>query len=176
MCSNDDEYCQKLINAFADILPNLTIKGDAEEPFYEAPRINTRAILYFRSNHPRSLLHEISHYCLAGNRRRGMDDFGYWYAPCGRTAEEQQRFEVVESRPQGLEKVMCEIVGLKFSPSLDDFSGRPPSESFLQALELTYQEMRVNPPPTANKVLTGLKYHWSSNCLSNPNIPVRSDM
>lgn len=176
VCSSDDEYCQNLINAFADIIPNLTIKGDAEQPFYEAPTANTHAILYFRSNYPRSLLHEISHYCLAGDRRRGLDDFGYWYAPCGRTTEEQQRFEEVEARPQGLEKAMCEIVGLKFSPSLDDFSGRPPSECFLQELEKAYQEMRVNPPPTASKVLSGLKNYWKNNFVANFNSPIRSDM
>ncbi|EGR2739665.1 elongation factor P hydroxylase [Vibrio parahaemolyticus] len=165
VCCTDDEYCRNLINAFSDIFPNLTIKGDAEEPFYEAPRANTNAVLYFRSNYPRSLLHEISHYCLAGDRRRSLDDFGYWYTPCGRTADEQQRFEVVEARPQGLEKAICEIVGIKFSPSLDDFSGRPPSESFLQHLELAYQEMLLSPPPTADKVLAGLKKYWIINKL-----------
>ncbi|WP_241624301.1 elongation factor P hydroxylase [Rosenbergiella epipactidis] len=161
--STDDEYCQNLITALADILPNLTIKGEAEEPYYEAPRENINAVLYFRDNYPRSLLHEISHYCLAGDRRRALDDFGYWYTPSGRSAEDQQRFEVVEARPQGLEKVLCEIVGIKFSPSLDDFSGRPPSESFLKCLELAYQEMLVNPPPTAKKVLSGLKCYWKTN-------------
>ncbi|CAG9296926.1 elongation factor P hydroxylase [Celerinatantimonas diazotrophica] len=159
-CRTDDEYCQDLINMFVGILPNLTIEGEADEPFYQAPRANSNAILYFRSNYPRSLLHEMSHYCLAGDRRRDLDDFGYWYTPCGRTTEEQLRFEVVEARPQGLEKLMCEIVGIKFSPSTDDFSGRPPSESFLQHLELAYQEMLVNPPPTANKVLSGMRSYW----------------
>ncbi|WP_045962030.1 elongation factor P hydroxylase [Vibrio nigripulchritudo] len=168
VCSTDDEYCQNLINAFSAIFPNLTIKGEAEEPFYEAPLADTNAVLYFRSNYPRSLLHEISHYCLAGDRRRSLDDFGYWYTPCGRTAEEQQRFELVEARPQGLEKAMCEIVGIKFSPSIDDFSGRPPSESFLRDLELAHQEMLLNPPPTADKVLSGLKSYWKINGLTNP--------
>ncbi len=166
-CCTDDEYCQNLINALSDIFPYLTIKGEAEEPFYEAPRENTNAVLYFRSNYPRSLLHEISHYCLAGDRRRCLDDFGYWYTPCGRTAEEQQHFEMVEARPQGLEKALCEIVGIKFSPSLDDFSGRPPSESFMQHLELAYREMLLNPTPTANKVLTGLKNYWKYNGLND---------
>jgi elongation factor P hydroxylase len=161
----DDEYCQQLINALSDILPDLIIQGDAEEPFYEAPHATKPAILYFRSNYPRSLLHELSHYCLAGDRRRALDDFGYWYAPCGRSAEEQQRFEVVEARPQGLEKAMCDIVGLKFSPSLDDFSGRPASQSFLENLEQAYQEMRLSPPPTARQVLVGLKKYWSVNGL-----------
>lgn len=167
VCCTDDQYCQHLITALSGILPNLTIQGDAEEPFYQAPQSGTKAVLYFRSNYPRSLLHEISHYCLAGDRRRNLDDFGYWYSPCGRTAEEQQRFEVVEARPQGLEKALCEIVGIKFSPSLDDFSGRPAAESFLQHLDLAHQEMLLNPPPTANKVLCGLKDYWQSHGLTS---------
>ena len=99
---------------------------------------------------------ELSHYCLAGNRRRQLDDFGYWYFPCGRTTEEQVLFEQVEARPQGLEKAMCEAIGIKFSPSLDDFSGRPPATEFLDNLESVYQEMTQNPPPTAQKVLVAL--------------------
>ena len=38
----------------------------------------------------------------------------------------------VESRPQGLEKRFCEIWRVPFSPSLDDFSGRPASLVFLE--------------------------------------------
>lgn len=77
-CVNDDELCTYLISAFARIFPCLIIKGGAEEPFYAAPRMSVNAIIYFRSNYPRSLLHEMSHYCLAGDRRRKLDDFGYW--------------------------------------------------------------------------------------------------
>lgn len=153
----DNEYCQYLINAFLDIFPNLKIIGGAAEPFYVAPTPITKATIYFRSNYPRSLLHEISHYCLAGERRRKIDDFGYWYSPCGRTEEEQHRFEIAEARPQGLEKTLCEILGLEFSPSLDDFSGRPPSISFTQQLEKAYQEMQMQPPPTAKRAIYGLK-------------------
>ncbi len=67
VCSKDDEYCENLIKAFSIILPNLNIKGQAEEPFYKAPQANAKAVLYFRNNYPRSLLNEISHYCLAGS-------------------------------------------------------------------------------------------------------------
>ena len=100
---------------------------------------------------------ELCHYCLAGDRRRQLDDFGYWYSPCGRSTEEQIQFEKVEARPQGLEKLMCELLGIKFLPSLDDFSGRPASSEFLESLEESYQEMKINPPPTAKKVLVALK-------------------
>jgi elongation factor P hydroxylase len=160
----DDECCQFLINAFRIIFPTLTIKGGAEEPFYEAPTENGNAVLYFRDNYPRSLLHEISHYCLAGDRRRGLDDFDYWYSPCGRSEEEQLKFEAVEARPQGLEKAICEVLDIKFSPSLDDFSGRPPSDQFLVDLEKSYNEMCSNPPITAQKLLSGLKgYRYLRN-------------
>lgn len=154
---SDDEYCRYLIEVFRGIFPNLLIKGGADEPIYIAPKACANALIYFRSNYPRSLLHEISHYCLAGERRRTMDDFGYWYRPCGRTSEEQLRFELVEARPQGLEKAMCEIVGIKFSASIDDFSGRPPSRKFLTQLENSYREMIDCPPPTAKRALIGLK-------------------
>jgi elongation factor P hydroxylase len=152
----DDEWCQFLISALASIFPKLTMLGGAEEPYYSAPKVNAKAVIHFRSNYPRSLLHELSHYCLAGDKRRNIDDFGYWYSACGRSKEEQQRFEIVEVRPQGLEKAMCNLLGIKFSPSLDDFSGRPPSDAFLQGLEEAYIEMKTCPPPTAKKALHGL--------------------
>ncbi|MBS7824449.1 elongation factor P hydroxylase [Wohlfahrtiimonas chitiniclastica] len=140
----------------SNVLPDLIIKGGAEEPFYEAAKDGKKATLYFRDNYPRSLLHELSHFCLSGDKRRKLDDFGYWYFPCGRTEEEQLLFEKVEARPQGLEKAMCAALGIKFSPSLDDFSGKPASESFLQQLEMAYQEMLISAPPTASKVLVAL--------------------
>lgn len=153
---DDDKLCDILISLLAKSLPNLIIKGGADEPFYQAPKGDTKATIYFRSNYPRSLLHELSHYCLAGERRRKLDDFGYWYSPCGRTTNEQSLFEKVEARPQGLEKAICEAIGLDFSPSLDDFSGRPASKAFLNKLEESYNEMRITPPPTAKKVLVAL--------------------
>lgn len=151
---SDDELCEIVIRRLSEVLPDLEIQGGAEEPFYKAATEDQKAILYFRDNYVRSCLHELAHYCLAGDRRRKLDDFGFWYFPCGRTEEEQIQFEKVEARPQGLEKVMCEAMGIKFSPSLDDFSGRPASSEFLKNLESAYQEMKTNPPPTAKKVLT----------------------
>lgn len=159
--ASDDELCQYLIEVFLSVFPGLMIKGGAQEPLYVAPKGEARAVLFFRDNYPRSLLHEVSHYCLAGDRRRKMDDFGFWYSPCGRTEEEQARFEFVEARPQGLEKAMCEIVGIPFSPSLDDFSGRPASQEFLERLNDAYSEMVISPPVTARKALVGLANYFN---------------
>lgn len=150
---NDDRLCQYLTATFESAFPHLKIKGGADEPFYKASTTHEKAIIYYRSNYPRSLLHEMSHYCLAGNKRRLIDDFGYWYTACGRNAEEQLLFEQVEARPQGLEKAMCRALGIDFSPSLDDFSGRPASTSFLQNIDFHYQQMISNPPTNAKKAL-----------------------
>lgn len=153
---NDNDLCTNLINIFENLLPTLSIIGGADEPYYQAPKENEKAKIFFKEDYPRSLLHEMAHYCLAGQRRRKLDDYGFWYSPCGRNADEQSLFEKVEARPQGLEKAMCEAIGSDFSPSLDDFSGRPASKAFLNKLEESYNEMRINPPPTAKKVLVAL--------------------
>ncbi len=50
----------------------------------------------------KSLL-ELSHWCIAGKARRQLADFGYWYAPDGRSEAQQQAFERVEIKPQALE-------------------------------------------------------------------------
>ena len=145
--------------ALQQILPELRIQGGAHEPFYQAPKNNNPAILFFREDYIRSLFHELAHYALAGPMRRSIDDFGFWYTPCGRNSDEQQRFEEVESRPQGLEKRFCEIWRVPFSPSLDDFSGRPASPVFLENLENAYIEMKKRPPATAQRVKEGM-YHF----------------
>lgn len=152
----DQQYCDVLIEILASVFPEIDIVGGGEEPFYEAPKGNAKGRLIFRESFPRSLLHELSHYCLAGKKRRELDDFGYWYAPSGRAEDEQIQFEEAEARPQGLEKRMCEIVGLKFSPSFDNDSVLPASPRFEDKLEAAYQEMKTNPPPTAKKALQRL--------------------
>ena len=94
--------------------------------------------------------------------RRQIDDFGYWYSPCGRSSREQEQFEQVEARPQGLEKLFCEIWAVPFSPSLDDFSGRQASAGFLEKLENAYIEMKTTPPNTPQRVLEGMRYFISN--------------
>lgn len=153
---NDDDLCTNLIDLFEHLFPTLIIIGGADDPYYEAPKANRKGKIFFKENYPRSLLHEMAHYCLAGKKRRKLDDYGYWYTECGRTSEEQELFQLVEARPQGLEKAMCEVIGIHFSPSLDDFSGRSISGVFLKNLEVHYQEMITNPPPTSRIALEAL--------------------
>ncbi|WP_232525233.1 elongation factor P hydroxylase [Motilimonas pumila] len=70
-----------------------------------------------------SALHEIAHWCVAGPQRRLIEDYGYWYAPDGRDAEQQKAFESVEVRPQAYEWILSQSCGLGFNVSADNLSG-----------------------------------------------------
>mgnify|MGYP000334886839 CR=1 FL=1 len=72
-----------------------------------------------------SALHEISHWCIAGEARRKLVDFGYWYQPDGRTGEQQREFEHVEIKPQAIEWVLSKACGSKFNISTDNLNGDP---------------------------------------------------
>ena len=91
--------------------------GGAAEPYYE-PGSPHR--IYFRADYVRSALHEVAHWCVAGRRRRQLPDYGYWYSPDGRHAEQQQAFFAVEARPQAIERRFCEVAGIPFSSSVDN--------------------------------------------------------
>ena len=70
-----------------------------------------------------SALHEISHWTISGEQRRKLPDLGYWYAPDGRTAEQQALFEQVEIKPQAIEWLFATAFGRKFRVSLDNLTG-----------------------------------------------------
>ena len=59
--------------------------------------------LFYRSDYFASALHEVAHWCIAGERRRQLADFGYWYTPDGRSPQQQSAFEAVEAKPQPLD-------------------------------------------------------------------------
>lgn len=86
---------------FADCYTCL--QPGAEEPFYQAPAEGKPAIIYSTYDYFASALHECAHWCIAGEKRRQLDDYGYWYAADGRTAQQQQEFFQVEQKPQALE-------------------------------------------------------------------------
>lgn len=80
-----------------------------------------------------SALHEIAHWCIAGHKRRLLEDFGYWYQPDGRSPEQQAEFEKVEVKPQALEWIFAMSAGFPFVFSADNLSGNVgPSENFQQ--------------------------------------------
>lgn len=102
---------------------NVTLlKGDFEPEYFPATS-NTFAKIQFAHGFFNSALHEISHWTIAGDKRRRLPDLGYWYAPDGRTAEQQALFEQVEIKPQAIEWLFATAFGRKFRVSLDNLNG-----------------------------------------------------
>lgn len=78
---------------------------------------------------------ESAHWLIAGEARRLQVDFGYWYEPDGRSAEQQQLFEQVEVKPQALEWILSEAAGVQFCVSVDNLNGAAGDpEPFKQAV------------------------------------------
>lgn len=70
-----------------------------------------------------SAFHEISHWCQAGETRRLLEDFGYWYIPDGRDERQQKKFEQVEVIPQAIEWAFNVAAQRKFHVSSDNLNG-----------------------------------------------------
>ena len=111
---------------------NTRLLGGAEEPIYipaglrtEEPGISAVEEyhrLYFRHDYLSSALHESAHWCIAGTQRREQLDFGYWYSPDGRSAQQQQLFEQAEVKPQSLEWMFSVACGQRFRVSADNLA------------------------------------------------------
>lgn len=104
---------------------NTVLVGGKDEPFYRAARGTDAAEIHYRHDYFRSALHEVAHWCVAGQARRQQDDYGYWYAPDGRNAEQQKAFEQVEVLPQAWELLFCAACGHPFRVSMDNLDNMP---------------------------------------------------
>jgi elongation factor P hydroxylase len=116
---------------------NTQLIGGANEPIYlPADGDCPRHRLFFREDFLSSALHETAHWCIAGSDRLVLEDFGYWYNPDGRTAEQQHIFEAAEVKPQALEWMFSVACGQGFALSVDNLSGgnTKASESFALAV------------------------------------------
>ncbi len=95
------------------------LRGGAREPLYE-PFPAGDAVIHYREDFAASALHEVAHWCIAGDERRKLEDYGYWYAADGRNAELQRAFETVEVRPQAVEWHLALAAGVAFRVSVDN--------------------------------------------------------
>lgn len=132
-------HCQQLVaifeHCFRDSERTCLVAG-ALEPFYR-PAGDEHGLhrIEFSHDYVASALHEVAHWCVAGPARRLQEDYGYWYAPDGRTGEQQAEFERVEVRPQALEWLFSLAVGVRFRVSADNLAqGLGPSEAFKDAV------------------------------------------
>ena len=97
----------------------ILVRGTGEPEYFPA-KDNQPARIEFAHGFFQSALHEFSHFFIAGEQRRQLSDFGYWYAPDGRTAAQQQAFERVEIKPQALECLFSLACGRDFQVSQDN--------------------------------------------------------
>ena len=102
---------------------NTRLVGGFEEPLYQPSIDGAPAEIRFTRDYLRSALHEIAHWCIAGEERRQLVDYGYWYRPDGRGAEEQKEFFQFEAKPQSLELAFSKKYSVDFRVSCDNLSG-----------------------------------------------------
>lgn len=113
-----------LMTVFNTVFANqntVLVRGD-DEPEYLAAKDDKPAQIRFAHGYFSSALHELAHWCIAGKKRRLLDDFGYWYCPDGRDLTTQKQFEALEVAPQAIECVFCLANGRKFFASADNLT------------------------------------------------------
>jgi len=119
-------------DTFKDFNTRLVLGSD--EPIYlPASEACDYHQIVFAHGFFSSALHEIAHWCIAGEARRLQEDYGYWYCPDGRDAQQQASFEKVEIKPQAIEWAFTEAAGRRFQVSTDNLNGAEPDrEGFTQ--------------------------------------------
>ncbi len=158
----DKSRLDRLVDVFHRLFkaPYQTeLVGGSEEPLYR-PATDIRGLntIEFSYDYFSSALHEMAHWCIAGAARRQQLDYGYWYAPDGRSAQQQQLFESVEVKPQALERIFSFASGQKFRISADNLDGDASvSASFILAVhEQTLAYCREGLPSRASELTEGL--------------------
>ncbi len=157
---------------FFDTYNTRLVKGNDEPIYLPAGKTDINipeqdyAQVVFAHGYYASALHEISHWCLAGEDRRTKIDFGYWYCPDGRTAEQQAKFQQVEIKPQSIEWALCLAAGFKFNVSCDNLTGdefgnQPDSQAFeQQILQQISHYIEHGFPSRAQLLMTKLAAHY----------------
>lgn len=103
---------------------NIRLEGGANEPIYLPSNSDCKTNrLIFCNNYVSSALHEVAHWCLAGDERLKMIDYGYWYNSDGRSNIAQKKFEEVEVKPQALEWIFSIASNNIFHVSVDNLDG-----------------------------------------------------
>lgn len=115
----------------------ILVRGD-DEPEY-LPAGSGPAQVVFAHGYFSSALHEVSHWCIAGEYRRTLQDYGYWYCPDGRSREQQCAFEQVEVKPQALEWLFALACGWRFHISVDNLAGQGAANPQLFASQVVCQ-------------------------------------
>lgn len=99
------------------------IKGEDEPIYLPMSKDRDYHSIVFAHGYFSSALHECSHWFIAGEKRRMLEDFGYWYVPDGRNTEQQALFQQVEVKPQAIEWILSVACKHSFRVSVDNLNG-----------------------------------------------------
>jgi elongation factor P hydroxylase len=128
--------------AFTKKQNTVLVRGDHEPIYIPAKNAAQNHQIVFAHGYFASALHEIAHWCIAGQRRRLLEDYGYWYSPDGRDVEQQTEFEKVEVKPQAIEWAFSCASGKQVLLYLE--SGFPSRAShFIDVLHGFYQTVEL---------------------------------
>lgn len=128
-------------SCFFEKYNTLLIKGSDEPLYVPANETQPYHAIIFAHGFFASALHECSHWLIAGEKRRTLVDFGYWYVPDGRSSSEQTLFQSVEIKPQAMEWILSNACGSRFRTSIDNLNG---SESDTQSFNRSvYQQVKT---------------------------------
>ena len=112
---------------------NTELVRGAREPIYlPGTEIRPYHQVIFAHGYFASALHEIAHWCIAGRKRRVLEDYGYWYRPDGRSPSEQVEFEQVEIKPQALEWIFSVAAKHSFFFSADNLDAQSSASSIFK--------------------------------------------
>lgn len=182
-CATAGPFCperlQRLFSACFLHTENTLLCGGAEEPFYApAATPGDPHRLWYREDFFASALHETAHWCIAGPQRRLLPDFGYWYAPEGRSSEQQAAFEVVEVGPQALEWCFAIACGYRFQVSTDNLAAeqgqRADHGAFKQAVcDEARRRARLGLPARAARFYAALQAEFGLHTPLHPDLFTR---
>ncbi|KPP98949.1 MAG: hypothetical protein HLUCCO03_14030 [Marinobacter sp. HL-58] len=123
MRHDPDDLIMLFNGLFREEYRTVLVRGGDEPEYLPATEPEGFAQVIFAHGYYASALHEISHWCIAGEHRRRLRDFGYWYCPDGRSVEQQRAFEQAEIKPQALEWLFSVAAGARFHISVDNLAG-----------------------------------------------------
>lgn len=163
-----DSLIELFDGLFRPSLNTVLVRGDDEPIYLPADDQYPHHRIIFAHGFFASALHEISHWCIAGDERRQLVDFGYWYKPDGRTAAEQSEFEKVEVKPQALEWMLSQAAGHRFHFSADnlgsDIGASPDFKGNVQRQVFRYLEQGI--PDRPRRLIEAFHQHFGTPALS----------
>jgi len=161
----DSKDLERIFSSCFEASHSTVLEGGGDEPLYLPSNAGDSAPnrVVYREDYFASALHEVAHWCLAGADRRRLEDYGYWYAPDGRDAEQQLAFERAEARPQALESIFSDACGFAFNLSADNLAaGMGPTSRFAAAVAAERKVfLEKGLPARADRFYQSLRRYYS---------------